>query len=384
MPSKGGPLAGIRVLDLSALGPGPFASMMLADFGADVLAIRRPGKSDFDPADGMGRGKTSLTLDLRKPGAAAAVTRLANDSDVFLESFRPGVMEKRGLGPEVLMRANEKLIYVRLTGWGQTGPYAARAGHDINYLAIAGALGATGIERPLAPPALLGDLANGSYPAMIGIMLALFERQKTGCGQIVDVSIADSAAYMMSSLFNEFAKGQWNGRLGEHILSGGAPFYGTYQCADGGWFAVGAVESQFYAAMLNVLDLINIDPSPSAQWDRQRWPDLKRKIAEIFSGRTRDEWAARFETADACGVPVLDLPDLISDKHLKARRVIARNGDVLTAAPAPRLSAHDTLFQNIESSQLPISNSAALLRSRGFSQEEIRALAADETVLLTG
>lgn len=228
------PLTGVRVLDLSALGPGPFCSMLLADFGADVIAVERPAPPHpFDPAKSLSRGKRSVVVDLRAPGGAEVIARLADAADVLLESNRPGTMERRGLGPDVLCERNPRLIYTRLTGWGQDGPYRDRAGHDINYAAIAGTLGVIGDDRPIPPLAMLGDLAGGSLFAALGIVMAIYERTVTGRGQVIDASIADGSALLNLTNLAEFNAGIWAGR-GRHILPGSAPFYGPYPCADGG------------------------------------------------------------------------------------------------------------------------------------------------------
>jgi alpha-methylacyl-CoA racemase len=340
---RAGPLTGIRVLDLSALGPGPFASMILADFGAEVISVRRPGGIPFGPAEHMARGKAVMGVNLQDPRGRDLVLCLACQSDILLEGFRPGVMERLGLGPEEAMARNPRLIYGRLTGWGQTGPYAGRAGHDLNYLAISGALGASGLDQPQAPPAFLGDLANGSYLMVMGLMMALFERERTGQGQVIDAAIVDGAAFMLTALFGERASGGWKGGRGTHMLSGAAPFYGTYQCADGRWFAVGAIEPQFYDAFLRALGLDDVEPSAIAQMDTQRWPELRGRVAEVFRARTRSEWAAVFGGIDACGTPVLEIEELLDDPHLSERGIIASDNHRLRAAPAPRLSRHPAL-----------------------------------------
>ncbi len=340
-----GPLSGVKVVDVSALGPGPFASMMLADFGAEVISIRRPGPVDvFDPSAGMIRGKSMREIDLKQADGVDQVTALAAGADVFLESSRPGVMERLGLGPDVLHAVNPGLVYARLTGWGQSGPYSQMAGHDLNYLAVSGALGISGIDRPVAPPALLGDIGNGSYLAAFGIVTALLDRQRTGRGQVVDIAISDGAAFGLSGIFSEMRSGMFAGAIGTHVLSGNAPFYRTYRCADGKWFSVGAIESKFYAAFLGALGLSDVDPSPRAQWRISDWPVLRDKLDAIFLSKSRDEWTALFEGVDACTAPVLNLDELTVDPHLKARGTVQveSNGD-LRSAPAPRFSAYPHL-----------------------------------------
>jgi alpha-methylacyl-CoA racemase len=332
----------------------------------------------FDPAAAMARGKDSIGLDLRSPDGAQAVHKLAMGADVLVEGFRPGVMERRGLGPADLLAANPRLIYARLTGWGQTGPYAKRAGHDINYLAISGALGLHGEGRPMPPPGLLGDLANGSYTMVIGVLLALHERQSTGRGQVVDAAIVDGAAYMLTAMFGERAMGFWDGDPRHHVLLGAAPFYGTYACADGRWFSVGAIEPKFYAAMLHVLGLDDVNASPGAQMDHAHWPALRARIAACFQTRTQAEWTALFAEAEACGAPVLAADELAADPHLADRGAVRATGDGLSAAPSPRLSGHSGPVSELARQ---CSRSAQeVLSEAGFADEDIESLIAREIV----
>ncbi|HEY1561628.1 MAG TPA: CaiB/BaiF CoA-transferase family protein [Caulobacteraceae bacterium] len=374
-----GPLAGVRILDLSGLGPAPFATMMLADFGAEVLSVRRPDPLPFDPGVAMSRGKIAIGLDLRRPEGQSVARRLAKSSDVLVEGFRPGVMERLGLGPEIMKADNPRLIYARLTGWGQNGPYARRAGHDINYLAISGALNAIGEDKPTAPPGLLGDLASGSYPLVIGILLALFERTRTGLGQVIDAAIVDGAAYLLAPMFGELELGLWDGDPRHSLLRGAAPFYGVYRCADGRWFSVGAIEQKFYAAMLAILGLDDVDPCLEAQMDRRRWPHLRERVAAAFLTLPQPDWTARFAATDSCGAPVLTTEELAADPHVAERRsVTASQTGALTAAPAPRLSAHPELTSaiRVRGSQ----DARTVLAEAGFSDEEIIQLTDQEIV----
>jgi alpha-methylacyl-CoA racemase len=346
--------------------------MMLADFGASVLSVRRPDALAVDPSATMSRGKDVVRLDLGVPEGVAAVKRLAATADVFVEGFRPGVMERRGLGPTELLAANPRLIYARLTGWGQTGPYARRAGHDINYLAISGALGHHGGGRPMPPPGLLGDLANGSYTMLIGVLLALHERNSTGRGQVIDAAIVDGAAYMLGAMFGERELGLWDGDPAHHMLLGGAPFYGTYECADGRWFSVGAIEQKFYLAMLRVLGLGDVDGSALAQMNTVHWPALSARIAGIFLTRPQAEWTELFADADACGAPVREANELATDPHLAQRRTVQKNGDVLSAPPSPRLSEHPDLVASLAPRRSrPL---AQMLGEAGFAADEIALL----------
>lgn len=353
--------------------------MMLADFGANVLSVRRPDPLPFDPAVAMSRGKDSIGLDLRSPDGQATARRLAKSADILVEGFRPGVMERLGLGPEALMAENPALIYARLTGWGQTGPYAKRAGHDINYLAISGALGVIGEDKPTAPPGLLGDLANGSYMMMIGVLMALVERQRTGLGQVVDAAIVDGAAYMLGPMFGELELGLWDGDPEHAMLGGKAPFYGVYRCADEKWFSVGAIEQKFYAAMLSILGLDDVDASAEAQMDRTQWPALRERVAAAFRTRPQQEWTDLFGAVDSCGAPVLTPAELAADPHNAARATVTSDAKgVLTASPAPRLSAHPDLVETIN----PRRGRPAeiILAEAGFSAEDIEALIAKKAV----
>jgi alpha-methylacyl-CoA racemase len=337
--SGSGPLIGTTVIDVSTMGPGPFTSMVLADFGADVIEIRRPVPNEIDAADQFTRGKRQLTIDLRAPGGTELIAHLTDTADVFLEGYRPGTMERRGLGPEALLARNPRLVYTRLTGWGQTGPYASQAGHDINYVAIGGPLGAVGDDPAAAPvPALnlLGDFASGSFPAVLGTVLALLARERTGRGQVVDAGMVDGASYLLFAQYCELALGNWNGR-GTSMLSGVAPFYGVYRCADGGWMSVGSIESKFYAQLVAGLGL---DAAlVERQHDRAHWPADRATIAAVFATGPREHWTAVFAGTDACVYPVLDLRESADDPHVATRGSVTLDATGHPhVAPAPRLS----------------------------------------------
>jgi alpha-methylacyl-CoA racemase len=371
------PLNGVRVLDLSALGPGPFCSMLLADFGADVVAVERPGTPHpFDPARSLSRGKRSAVVDMRAPRGPEVIARLADAADVLLESNRPGTLERRGLGPDVLCERNPRLIYTRLTGWGQDGPYRDRAGHDINYAAIAGTLGVIGDEQPVPPLAMLGDLAGGSLFAALGIVMALYERTVTGRGQVIDAAITDGSALLNLTNLAEFNAGIWAGR-GRHILSGTAPFYGPYACADGRFFAVGAIEPKFYANFLNALGVDDVELSE--QLDPAQWTELRGRIAAAFATKPRAHWTSVFADVDGCGAPVLELDELADDPHLRARSTIVTEPDgSVTANPAPRLSRSPG-----RRGPAPRSSGADtrdVLHEAGFGDEEVDSLIAEGTV----
>ncbi|MFC9557490.1 CaiB/BaiF CoA transferase family protein [Rhodococcus sp. NPDC056960] len=331
-----GPLTGIRVLDLSSIGPGPFCGMILADHGAEVIEVLKPSPTASIRPDGsFGRGKRSIMVDLRDPAGADVVRRLAGTADVLIEGNRPGTLERRGLGPEELLEQNPRLVYVRLTGWGQTGPYADRAGHDINYISTVGMLGALGTtpkDAPTVPQALVGDLAGGAMFALLGAVMALFEREHTGVGQVVDASIVDGVATLLTPQLLEFSQGRWSGR-GGGVLGGSAPFYGAYRCADGQWFSVGAIEPAYFERMLEVLGL---ESPASKQFEPAAWPELRSQVSAAFSAQPRAYWEQRFAEVDACGTAVLNLDELTTDPHLAHRRTIVDRYGRLEAAPAPR------------------------------------------------
>ncbi|MFC4948073.1 CaiB/BaiF CoA transferase family protein [Pseudonocardia sp. GCM10023141] len=374
----GGALHGVRVLDMSALGPGPFCSMLLSDFGADVIAVERPETQSFDPAKFFSRGKRSAVVDLRAPGGPDVIARLADHADVFLESFRPGAMERRGLGPDVLCERNPRLVYARLTGWGQDGPYRNRAGHDINYIGVAGTLGvigAAGSPAPVPPLATLGDIAGGSMVCALGIVMALFARATTGRGQVVDAAIVDGAALLNTPQLGELNAGIWAGR-GAHLLSGAAPFYGVYRCSDDRWFAVGAIEAKFYAAFLAALELA---PPGAAQLDPSGWDALREQVAQTIATKPRAHWSAVFADIDGCGTPVLDLDELVDDPHLRARATIVEEDGLLHAAPAPRLSR--TPARRRPAPAVRGGDTRAVLIEAGFDDDEVTRLVADGTVM---
>jgi len=376
-----GPLRGVRVLDMSALGPGPFCSMLLADFGADVISVERPKPETFDPAKFFSRGKRHTIVDLRAPGGTDVIARMADTADVFLESFRPGTMERRGLGPDELCGRNPRLVYARLTGWGQDGPYRTRAGHDINYIGVSGALAtfaAAGTDEPVPPLATVGDIASGSMICALGIVLALLERATTGRGQVVDAAIVDGAALLNVPQLGVFNAGAWPGR-GEYILSGGAPFYGVYRCADEKWFAVGAIEPKFFAQFLAAVDIEPPAGSPD-QFDPAGWAGMRQRIAETFATKPRSHWSAVFADIDGCGTPVLELEELAEDPHLKARGTIVADGEAITAAPAPRLSDSPGQLRAAPSGRGV--DTHAVLTEAGFDEDEIARLVASGTVVL--
>ena len=331
-------LAGIRVVEVAGLAPGPFGCMVLADLGADVVQVDRPGGSGVPPSP-LGRGRRTVTLDLKTPSGVDSLLKLVARADVLVEGFRPGVAERLGFGPPACEKINPELVYARITGWGQTGPWADRAGHDIDFIAVAGALSPLGPAgaRPHAPLNLLGDFAGGGLLLAVGVLAALLERTRSGRGQVIDAAMVDGSALLTALLHGMIATGMWSGDRGTNLLDGGAPFYDTYRTADGSFVAVGALEPQFYAALLDGLGLTG-DPSLPAQHDAARWPELRSRLAARFATRTRDEWTTVFADRDACVAPVLDPRSAPAFPHLQERGTFVSVGGLTQPAPAPRFS----------------------------------------------
>ncbi|MET8695858.1 CaiB/BaiF CoA-transferase family protein [Streptomyces bauhiniae] len=339
-----GPLSGVRVVELAGIGPGPFAAMLLADLGADVVRVDRPDGPGLgiDPArDVTNRNKRSVVVDLKAPDGAARVLDLAERADVLIEGYRPGVAERLGVGPADCHTRNPRLVYGRMTGWGQDGPLADRAGHDASYIAVTGTLGMIG--RPGEPPALpanlLGDYAGGSLYLVVGVLAALHHARATGTGQVVDAAIVDGTAHLSAMIHGMLAAGAWQDRRAANLLDGGCPYYGTYETADGTYMAVGALEPRFYAEFLRLLDL---DGLAGAHHDPARWPELRERVAARFKSGTRAEWTARFEGTDACVAPVLSLREAPHHPHLAARATFTEHDGLVQPAPAPRFSATPT------------------------------------------
>ncbi|GGV03974.1 CaiB/BaiF CoA transferase family protein [Streptomyces spectabilis] len=343
-----GPLDGVRVVELAGIGPGPFAAMLLADLGADVVRVDRPGGAGLavDPAyDLTNRNKRSVLVDLKAPGGAARVLDLAERADVLIEGYRPGVAERLGVGPEHCHARNPRLVYGRMTGWGQQGPLAPRAGHDIAYIAVTGTLGMIGAadEPPTVPANLVGDYAGGSLYLVVGVLAALQHARAHGTGQVVDAAIVDGAAHLATMIHGMLAAGGWQDRRGANLLDGGCPFYGTYETADGGHMAVGALEQRFYDEFAELLDLKDV---AAARGDLARWGELRAAVAARFKTRTRAEWTAVFEDSDACVAPVLSLREAPRHPHLAARGTFTDHGGLTQPAPAPRFSATPTAVRS--------------------------------------
>jgi alpha-methylacyl-CoA racemase len=366
------PLAGLRIIEIAGIGPGPFCGMMLADHGAEVIRIERPAAGSLTERerDPLLRSRRSLALDLKNPAAIGAVRRLAATCDGLIEGFRPGVMERLGLGPDVLLGDNPQLVYGRMTGWGQTGPLAPEPGHDINYLSISGTLHAMGEagRRPVPPINLVADFGGGGMFLAFGMLAAILQAQATGRGQVVDCAMTEGSAVLMSMMWGFRAMGRWSEARGTNLLDGGAHFYDTYETADGKWLSVGAIEPPFYAALRKVMGL------DDGQWDAQfapaMWPRLTEELASRLAERTRDEWVAVFAGHEACVAPVLGFDEAATHPHNVAREVFVTVDGVTQPAPAPRYSVSGTVPPRMAGA----SEGGAVLREAGFDEQEIAAL----------
>jgi alpha-methylacyl-CoA racemase len=371
-----GPLEGVKVIELAGLAPVPYAGMILADFGADVVRVDRTvaGEQRFDASrDSLGRGKRSVGINLKDPQGVELLLRLLDRADVVIEPFRPGVMEKLGLGPDVVLGRNPKIVYARLTGWGQQGSFAAMAGHDINYIALSGALSLLGRkdEKPIPPVNLLGDFAGGGMLCAMGIAMALFERTRSGAGQVIDAAMVDGAAHLTSFIFGFHAAGMWSDDRGTNMLDTGAPFYDTYETADGEYMSVGAIEPQFYAALVEGLGF-DKNAAPT-QWDQGTWAATAATFTEIFKTKTRSEWTTIFDGTDACVAPVLKLGEAAEHPHNAERESFVTGvGGFTFPQAAPRFSR--TPGRAVDQAPLPCADTDAVLGDLGLSTQEIAAL----------
>jgi len=345
-----GPLKGLKVIEFGGIGPGPFCAMLLSDMGADVIRLDRKADKGKDRGEGaflasgrrgvLHRGRRSVAVDLKDPQDKEKVLQLIDGADAIIEGYRPGVMERLGLGPDVLLARHPRLVYGRMTGWGQDGPMAQAAGHDINYIALSGALSAIGRAQggPVAPPAMIGDLGGGGMMLAFGIVCALLEARNSGKGQVVDAAIVDGAALLTSIVCDLKALGLWQNKLQSNLLDGGAHFYDTYECADGQWISIGSLEPQFYTLLLEKLGITDPDFALSRQRDPAAWPGLKRKIADIFRSQPSSHWRALLEGTDVCFAPVLTLEEAAQHPHNRARGTFFEREGILQPAPAPRFS----------------------------------------------
>ena len=367
-----GPLNGVKILEIGGIGPGPFCSMMLSDMGAEIVRVDRIGHVErVEPKYNLlHRGRKSIALNLKKPEAVEAVLRMVERADGLTEGFRPGVMEDLGLGPDVCLKRNPKLVYGRMTGWGQSGPLARAAGHDINYIALTGALYCIGQRdrKPPPPLNLVGDFGGGGMLLAFGMACALFEAQRSGAGQVVDAAMVDGAASLMSMFYAFNAAGFWRSERQSNFLDGGAHFYDTYDTKDGKYICVGSIEPQFYALLLKLTGLAD-DPDFAEQMDMNKWPELKEKIAAVFRTRTRDEWCEIMEGSDICFAPVLTLDEAVKHPHNQARGTFVEIDGVIQPGPAPRFSRTKPEIRKAASP--PGADTEEVLSDWGFSAEEI-------------
>jgi len=385
-----GPLSHITVIELAGIGPGPFACMMLADLGATVIRIDRlpgppskGGLEDLMRNDSIvDRGRRSVSVNMKDPRGVEAVLRLMERADILVEGFRPGVAEKLGLGPSVCHARNPRLIYGRMTGWGQTGPLAQAAGHDINYISLSGALHAMGeADRPPVPPLnLLGDYGGGGMLLVVGVLAALAEALRSGKGQMVDAAMTDGAALLMAAQYGLMAKGFWQDRRESNFLDGAAHFYGTYECADGRYVSIGAIEPQFYSQLLTLCGID--DPQFRQQWAQEEWPALRRKLDAVMRQRTRDEWCALLEGTDACFAPVLSMAEAPLHPHNQARGTFVAPQGVSQPAPAPRFDRTPSGLP--QPAPTVGAHTGELLAHAGFAPEDIRALHEAGVIHLAG
>jgi alpha-methylacyl-CoA racemase len=366
-----GPLSGVKVLEFAGIGPGPFCGMLLSDLGADVVRIDRKGSGRAAPWDITARGRHSVALDLKQPAAVETCLKLMETADAVFEGFRPGVMERLGLGPEVALNRNPKLVYGRMTGWGQTGPYAKAAGHDMNYIAITGALHAIGTtDKPVPPLNLVGDFGGGALYLAFGLLAGVIQARETGQGQVIDCAMSDGAASLMAMFYGFKAAGMWQDERRTNLLDGGAHFYDTYQCADGKWVSIGSIEPQFYALLLEKAGID--DPQFKGQMNRDEWPQLREKLAAVIATKSQAEWCELMEATDVCFAPVLTLEEAPKHAHNVARQTFVELGGVTQPAPAPRFSATPGEIQGPPPA-IGAHNDAALI-DWGFAAADIAAL----------
>jgi alpha-methylacyl-CoA racemase len=368
-----GPLQGVRVVELASIGPGPFCAMLLADLGAEVLRVERPASDRPAWPTLLARGRRRLAVDLKHPEGAGVVLDLVAGADALVEGFRPGVAERLGVGPDACLARNPRLVYGRVTGWGQAGPLAQAAGHDIDYIALAGALHPVGPAGgpPVPPLNLVGDFGGGGMLLALGVVAALLEGGRSGQGQVVDAAMVDGAALLTTQLHELLAAGLWTDHRGANLLDGGAPFYAVYETADGRHLAVGALEPEFHAELLRRVGLAG--ENLPAQLDRDGWPELRERLAAVFRTRTRDDWCRLLEGTDACVAPVLSLSEAPTHPHNQARATFVPVGDILQPAPAPRFSRTPSTAPTPPSTP---GNPAATLAGWGLDSETITRLLA--------
>ncbi len=371
-----GPLSGVKVIEIAGIGPGPFAAMMLADMGAEVVRVDRAAVvgTDFSRPNQevLNRGRRSVGIDLKHPDGVEALLRLVEQADALIEGFRPGVAERLGIGPDDCHARNPELVYGRMTGWGQEGPYAHAAGHDINYISLAGALAHFGREggKPTPPINLVGDFGGGGMLLAFGVVCGIVEARTSGAGQVVDAAMVDGSAVLMTMMWGLRAIGAWSDELGVNVLDTGAPFYDTYETADGKFVSVGSLEPQFYAELLDRLGLAGEEQAP--QMERAGWPALRKRLTALFKTKTRDEWCELLEGTDACFAPVLTMGEALDHPHIKARHTIVADAGVEQPAPAPRFSRTPGAIQR--PAAWPGQHPAEVLADWGFSPADLAKL----------
>jgi alpha-methylacyl-CoA racemase len=371
-----GPLSGIKVIEIAGIGPGPFTAMMLADMGAEVIRVDRAGSVGGDPGkpnlEILNRGRRSIGVDLKSPDGVETVLALVEQADALIEGFRPGVAERLGIGPDVCLARNPKLVYGRMTGWGQEGPYAQAAGHDINYIALGGALAHFGRAgtKPTPPINVVGDFGGGGMLLAFGVACALVEAGRSGEGQVIDAAMVDGSAILMTMMWGFQALGIW-GEFGTNVLDTGAPFYDTYETSDGKFISLGSLEPQFYAELLARLEIAD-EVQAARQMDQSTWPELRDKLTALFKTKTRDEWCAVLERTDACFAPVLTMPEAAEHPHMKARHTIVEEYGLAQPAPAPRFSR--TPGSIARPPAWPGQHTDAVLADWGFSADRIAKL----------
>ncbi len=369
-----GPLKGVRIIEMGGIGPSPFAAMLLSDMGAEVIRIERASAEFANPCETTLRGRKSIALNLKDPKGIDLALKLIDSADALLEGFRPGVMEKLGLGPDVCLARNPKLVFGRMTGWGQTGPLSHVAAHDINYVAITGALDTIGRKEggPVAPLNLVGDFGGGGAYLVMGMLAAMLEAKTSGQGQVVDAAITDGVASLMTMIQGYRAMGMWDLERQNNIFDGGAHFYDTYECADGKWVALGAIEVHFYEELVSKLGIDVGEISYPAQFDKEKWASLRPVFAERIKQKTRDEWCEIFGDADACFAPVLDMDEAVEYPHNKERGTFVEVGGVMQSAPAPKFSR---TASEIQGAPVPAgSSNEQVMADLGLSEDEIAEL----------
>ena len=373
-----GPLQGVKVVELAGIGPGPFCAMMLSDMGAEVIRVERsaavsPGDPADPPKDVLARGRRSIGVDLKNPDGREVVLKLVEQADILMEGFRPGVTERLGIGPDDCLARNPRIVYGRMTGWGQEGPYSLAAGHDINYIALAGALGPIGRagEAPVPPLNLVGDFGGGGMYLAFGLVCGLLEARQSGRGQVVDTAMVDGAASLMNMFWGMKAMGVWNDERGTNLLDTGSHFYDVYECSDGEYISLGSIEPQFYVELLRLSGLGEQADLPH-QNDRVQWPAMKVRVAQLIKSKTRDEWSVIMEHSDVCFAPVLSMEEAAAHPHNVERSTFVQVGGMTQAAPAPRFSRTTPVVQGPASH--PGADTDSVLADYGFDSDTIAKL----------